>query len=52
MKKILVTGGSGRFAKTLKKIKTNYKILYPEKKVFDITDFRKIKLYLKKSDTL
>lgn len=48
MKKILVTGGSGRFAKTLKKIKTNYKILYPEKKVFDITDFRKIKLYLKK----
>ena len=46
MKKILVTGGSGRFAKTLKKIKTNYKILYPEKKVFDITTYGQETTYL------
>tara|TARA_B100002052_G_scaffold289419_1_gene306791 strand:+ start:1067 stop:1762 length:696 start_codon:yes stop_codon:yes gene_type:complete len=47
-KKIIVTGGSGRFAQELKKIKNKYKIIYPSKKQLDITNFKKIKSYLKK----
>ena len=49
MKKIVVTGGSGRFASELKKIKTKYKVIYPSKKYLDITNFGKIKNYLKKN---
>ena len=30
-KKIVVTGGSGRFAQALKKIKSKYKFVYPNK---------------------
>ena len=41
--KIVVTGGNGRFAKTLKKIKNNYKIFYPTKSQLDITNYKKIK---------
>ena len=48
-KKIVVTGGSGRFANELKKIKTKYKVIYPSKKHLDITNFNKIKNYLKKN---
>ena len=48
MKKIVVTGGSGRFANELKKIKTKYNVIYPSKKFLDITNFEKIKNYLKK----
>ena len=48
-KKIVVTGGSGRFARELKKIKTKYKIIYPSKKHLDITSYEKIKNYLKKN---
>tara|TARA_A100001015_G_scaffold140776_1_gene156201 strand:- start:857 stop:1558 length:702 start_codon:yes stop_codon:yes gene_type:complete len=48
-KKIVVTGGSGRFASELKKIKTNYKVIYPSKKHLDITSYEKIKNYLKKN---
>ena len=48
-KKIVVTGGSGRFASELKKIKTNYKVIYPSKKHLDITSYEKIKSYLKKN---
>ena len=29
--KIVVTGGSGRFAQTLKKIKSKYNFIYPKK---------------------
>ena len=36
MKKILVTGGNGRFANELKKIKTKYKFVYLNKKQLDI----------------
>ena len=36
MKKILVTGGNGRFATELKKIKTKYKFVYLNKKQLDI----------------
>jgi len=47
-KKIVVTGGTGRFGKVLKKIKTNYNLLYPDVREIDITNFKKIKSYLKK----
>jgi len=46
-KKILVTGGTGRFGIVLKKLKTNYEILYPNKKTLDITNFRSIQKYIK-----
>ena len=36
MKKILVTGGDGRFASELKKIKTKYNFIYLNKKQLDI----------------
>ena len=42
-KKILVTGGSGRFAQNLKKIKSKYKFIYPTKKDLDITNIKSIK---------
>ena len=48
-KKIVVTGGSGRFANELKKIKTKYNVIYPSKEYLDITNFNKIKNYLKKN---
>ena len=48
MKKILFTGGSGRFAKVFKKVKHKYHIKYPSKKQFNIDNFEKIKKYLKK----
>ena len=35
--KIVVTGGTGRFAQSLKKIKTKYNFIYPNKKRLDIT---------------
>ena len=47
-KKIVVTGGTGRFAYELKKIKNKYKVLYPSKSVLDILNIKKIKNYLKK----
>ena len=46
-KRILVTGGTGRFGTVLKKLKTNYEILYPNKKTLDITNFRSIQKYIK-----
>ena len=48
MKKIVITGGSGRFASLLKKIKTNYKLIFPTKKELDITKFNTIEKYFKK----
>ena len=46
--KIVVTGGTGRFAKSLKKIKSKYNFIYPEKKKMNIIDTKSIKNYLKK----
>ena len=46
MKKIVFTGGSGRFAEVFKKIKHKYKILYPSKKQLNIENFDKIIKYL------
>jgi len=48
MKKIVITGGTGRFAHYLKKIKTKNLLFFPSKKIFDITNVNKIKKYLKK----
>ena len=47
--KIVVTGGSGRFAQNLKKIKCKYKFIYPEKTHLNITKLNSIKKYLKKT---
>jgi dTDP-4-dehydrorhamnose reductase len=49
MKKILFTGGSGRFAKIFKQNKNNYLIDYPLKKKFNIESFDSIKKYISKN---
>lgn len=49
MKKILFTGGSGRFAKIFKLIKNNYLIDYPSKEQFNIENFNLIKKYILKN---
>ena len=46
--KIVVTGGSGRFAQSLRNIKSKYKFSYPEKKSLDITNLKSIKKYIKR----
>ena len=46
-KRILVTGGSGRFGSILKGLKTNYEMLFPSKTTLDITNFRSIQKYIK-----
>ena len=48
MKKIiLVTGGSGRFGTVLKKLKSNYEMVFPSKMILDITNLRSIQKYIK-----
>jgi len=47
--KIVVTGGTGRFAKSLKKIKSKYKFIYPKKTELDITNSESIRKFLKKN---
>ncbi len=47
--RIVVTGGSGRFAKSLKKIKNKINFIYPSKSQLNITNFTLIKKYLKKN---
>ena len=49
MKKIVITGGSGRFGDVLKRIRTKHKLLFPTKKQLDITNSKKIISYLKKT---
>ena len=46
--KIVVTGGSGRFAQTLKKIKCKYKFIYPKKSLLNIMNLNSVRKYLKK----
>ena len=43
MKKILVTGGNGRFAQSLKNIKSNHKFFFRSKAQLDITSINSIK---------
>ena len=47
-KKIVITGGEGRFAITLKNSKTNLNIFFPSKKKLNILSLRSIENYLKK----
>ena len=47
-KKIVVTGGNGRFAKSLKKVKCKYKFVYPSKKNLNILNIISIRKFLKK----
>jgi len=47
-KKIVVTGGNGRFAQVLKKENKKLKILFPSKKIFDILDLNSMRKYIKK----
>ena len=48
MSKILVTGGDGRFAKELKKIKSRYNFIFRNKKQLNILSIRSIKNNIKK----
>ena len=43
LKKIVITGGGGRFAQVLKKNNKKLNILYPGKKELDILDLNSIK---------
>ena len=47
-KKIVITGGSGRFGQEIKKIPSNYKIFYPSSKILNITNELSILNYLRK----
>ncbi len=49
MKKIVFTGGSGRFAREFKEIKSKFKIYFPGKKELNIENLNSIKKYLKKT---
>ena len=44
--KIVVTGGTGRFGKILKKINTNHKMIFPAKKTLNITNTNSIEKFL------
>jgi len=46
--RIVVTGGSGRFASSLKKVKSKYLVYYPSKSSLDILKENSILKYLKK----
>jgi dTDP-4-dehydrorhamnose reductase len=49
MKKILITGGSGRFGSVIKNSNNkNLKMFFPNKKQFNILDIKKIRKYVKK----
>ena len=47
--KIVVTGGSGRFAQSLIKVKSKYKFIYPKKSQLNIVNSNSIRMYLKKN---
>ena len=47
-KKIVITGGEGRFAKTLKKNNKNLNLFFPTKKELNILSIKSIEKYLKK----
>ena len=48
MKKIIVTGGTGRFGQILKKYKSKHKLFFPTKKQLNILSFKSSLNYLKK----
>ena len=48
MKKIIITGGTGRFGKVLKQFKTYHKLFFPTQKELDILNINQINRYLEK----
>ncbi len=48
-KKIVFTGGSGRFGSIIRTVSSKYKLLFPSKKELNITNLKKIKKYFKKN---
>ena len=48
-KRIVFSGGKGRFGKTFQQIDNDYKIFYPLKSELDITKINTIRSYLKKT---
>jgi len=46
--KIVVTGGSGRFAQSLKTIKSRYKFIYPAKNQLNVHNLNSIRKFLEK----
>ena len=48
MKKIVITGGTGRFAQYLKKIKSKHLLFFPSKKILYKKSIKKIKKYFNK----
>ena len=48
MKKIIITGGSGRFGKILKKYKTKHKLFFPTKNQLNILNLEKSKKYIER----
>ena len=46
-KRILVTGGTGRFGSILKRLKTSYEFLFPSKITLDITSLKSIQKCIK-----
>tara|TARA_E500000178_G_scaffold350788_1_gene410443 strand:+ start:2830 stop:3537 length:708 start_codon:yes stop_codon:yes gene_type:complete len=48
MKKIVITGGTGRFAHYLKQIESKNLFFFPSKKTLDITNIKKISKYFNK----
>lgn len=49
--RIVITGGTGRFASSLKRTKTKYLIFYPSKSLLNILNEKSILKYLKKKET-
>jgi dTDP-4-dehydrorhamnose reductase len=49
IKKIVVTGGSGRFGSVLKKVKTKNAVFFPNKKQLNILNYKNILKYLEKT---
>ncbi len=48
MKKIVFTGGSGRFGSIIKTVKNKYKLFFPTRKELDVSNLSKVRNYLKK----
>ena len=46
--KIIFTGGTGRFGRIFRQIKTNYDLYFPTRNQFDITNFKKLENYTKR----
>ena len=52
MKKIIITGGTGRFGTILKKNKTRHKLFFPNKHELDIKKLKTIKINIEPIKTL